>query len=43
MEKKEEKKGFWVSLLTPKQRPCCATVIEEVQEEREKDEQKVTE
>ena len=34
MEKKEEKKGFWASLFTPKSCDCCCgTQIEEVKEE----------
>ncbi len=38
MEKKEEKKGFWASLFTPK--PCSCScggnIIEEFEEKKEK-------
>lgn len=34
MEKKEEKKGFWASLLSPTKKAChCQTIIEEVNDE----------
>lgn len=44
MEKKEEKKGFWTSLFTPKQSSCCGSVIEEVPlDEQTKEEKPVEE
>lgn len=37
MEKKEEKKGFWASLFTPKSCSCCCgSEIEEVKEDAPK-------
>lgn len=39
MKKKEEKKGFWASLFTPKScECCCGTQIEEVKEDEPKQE-----
>lgn len=39
MEKKEEKKGFWALLFTPKSCDCCCgTQIEEVKEDEPKQE-----
>lgn len=45
MEKKEEKKGFWASLFTPKTCSCSceSNIIEELEGDKEKQPEKAAE
>ena len=45
MEKKEEKKGFWASLFTPKTCSCSceSNIIEELEGDKEKQPEKPAE